>query len=140
MNSSPLTAETSLALMQASQLKQQTEDMVRNRERVEESARDFEAVFITEMMKPMFDGIKTDGPFGGGKGEEIFRGIMLDEYGKNVASLNVIGIQTQVANKLIEMQSARTAEAIQKDHSNTDQGNTDTEIDQKITDLELIEK
>ena len=135
MDTSPLTAETSLALMQASQLKQQTADMVRNRERVEESARDFEAVFITEMMKPMFDGIETDGPFGGGKGEEIFRGIMLDEYGKNVASLNVVGIQTQVANKLIEMQSARTAEAMQKD-----QKAANTEVDAKIIDLELIEK
>ncbi|PCI99706.1 MAG: flagellar biosynthesis protein FlgJ [Alphaproteobacteria bacterium] len=135
MDTSPLTAETSLALMQEAQLNQQTADMVRNRERVEESARDFEAVFITEMMKPMFDGIETDGPFGGGKGEEIFRGIMLDEYGKNVASLNTIGIQTQVANKLIEMQSARTAEATQKNQSNAN-----TEVDAKIIDLKLIEK
>lgn len=135
MNSSPLTAETSLALMQASQLKQQTTDMVKNRGQIEESALDFEAVFITEMMKPMFDGLKTDGPFGGGKGEEIFRGIMLDEYGKDIASLNIIGIQTQVASQLIEMQSARTAETIQKN-----QDNTDVDVDTNITDLELIEK
>ena len=28
--------------------------------KIEETAREFEAVFIAEMMKPMFDGIKTD--------------------------------------------------------------------------------
>ena len=135
MNSSPLTAETSLALMQASEIKAPNASQEDNREKIEEIARDFEAVFITEMMKPMFEGLETDGPFGGGKGEEIFRGIMLDEYGKNVASLNVIGIQTQVANELIEMQSARTAETMQKD-----QDRTNATVSAKITDLELIEK
>lgn len=133
MNSTPLTAETSLALMQASQTKQ-TADMVKNRERIEESARDFEAVFITEMIKPMFEGIETDDLFGGGKGEEIFRGIMLDEYGKNLASLNTTGIQTQVKNKLIEMQSERTAQDIEKN-----QINANSIANTKITDLEPID-
>ncbi|PCJ97570.1 MAG: flagellar biosynthesis protein FlgJ [Zetaproteobacteria bacterium] len=121
--------------MQASEIKAPNASQEDNREKIEEIARDFEAVFITEMMKPMFEGLETDGPFGGGKGEEIFRGIMLDEYGKNVASLNVIGIQTQVANELIEMQSARTAETMQKD-----QDRTNATVSAKITDLELIEK
>ncbi|MGH1378202.1 MAG: rod-binding protein [Alphaproteobacteria bacterium] len=113
MNTPQLSTETSLALMQASQTKQ-TAAMDKNQARIEEKARDFEAVFITEMMKPMFEGIETDELFGGGKGEEIFRGMMLDEYGKDIASLNTTGIQTQVKNKLIEMQSERTAQTIEK--------------------------
>ena len=57
----------------------------------------------------MFEGIETDEIFGGGKGEEIFRGMMIQEYGKTVADRDATGIQTQVMNKLIEMQSEMTA-------------------------------
>ena len=133
MNNSPLTTETSLALMQASQTNK-TAAMAKNQARIEEKSRDFEAVFITEMIKPMFDGIETDELFGGGKGEEIFRGIMLDEYGKNIASLNTTGIQTQVKNKLIEMQSERTAQDIEQQ-----QIKTNNITNTQITDLEPID-
>lgn len=68
------------------------------------AAEDFEAVFIAEMMKPMFDGIKTDGPFGGGKGEEIFRGMMLQEYGKMMAQTGDIGLSDTVRAHMIAMQ------------------------------------
>ncbi len=101
-----LSAETNLALLQASQVKDPV--AARNKERLDESAREFEAVFISEMMKPMFDGLETDNIFGGGKAEEIFRGMMIQEYGKNIASQDAIGIQTQVKNKLIELQAERT--------------------------------
>ncbi len=100
--------DTSLALLQATQIKQPNAAMNNDILRTEESAREFEAVFISEMMKPMFEGIKTDELFGGGKGEEIFRSIMLQEYGKEIASLDIIGIQGQVKNKLIELQAIRT--------------------------------
>lgn len=80
----------------------------KNMQRIESSAREFEAVFIAEMMKPMFEGIEVDKTFGGGKGEEIFRSMMVQEYGKEIASLDIIGIQNQVKSKLIDMQAART--------------------------------
>ena len=103
-----LNAQTNLALLQAANIAQPD----KNAARIEDAAREFEAIFIAEMMKPMFEGLETEGLFHGGKGEEIFRGLMLQEYGKEIASLDVIGIQTQVKNKLIEMQSARTEELI----------------------------
>lgn len=73
-------------------------------EKATEAAREFEAVFIAEMMKPMFEGISTDGPFGGGKGEEIFRGMMLEEYGKLLSQTGGIGIATDVKDTMIRMQ------------------------------------
>lgn len=72
--------------------------------RLEETAQDFEAVFITEMMKPMFEGIKTDGQFGGGKGEEVFRGFMLQEYGKTMAATGTFGIADHVKAAMIQLQ------------------------------------
>jgi len=77
----------------------------RNFERIEEVAQEFEAVFISEMMKPMFEGIKVNETFGGGKGEEVFRGMMLQEYGKIMAQTGAIGIADQVRSTLIQMQA-----------------------------------
>ncbi|RAU22890.1 chemotaxis protein chel [Paramagnetospirillum kuznetsovii] len=48
--------------------------------------RQFEAQFVSQMFQHMFEGIKTDGVFGGGSGEEMFRSLLVDEYGKMVAN------------------------------------------------------
>ena len=73
-------------------------------QRIEEAAQEFEAVFIAEMMKPMFEGIEAEAPFNGGKGEEVFRGMMLQEYGKVTVQNGGFGIADQVKAAMIEMQ------------------------------------
>ena len=75
--------------------------------RIKEAAVEFEAMFISEMLKPMFEGIKTDGMFGGGKGEEVFRGFLLQEYGKSFAQNNSFGIADHVKAAMIEMQASQ---------------------------------
>lgn len=84
-----------------------------NIEKIERTARDFEAVFIAEMMKPMFEGIKTDGVFGGGQGEEIFRGMMINEYGKLLANNGSIGLADQVKAEMIRLQEGSQKETMQ---------------------------
>ncbi|MAI61545.1 MAG: hypothetical protein CBB87_03545 [Micavibrio sp. TMED27] len=74
-------------------------------EKTAEAAKEFEAVFIAEMMKPMFEDIKTDGMFGGGHGEEAFRGVLLQEYGKMVSQTGQLGIADQVKAEMIRMQA-----------------------------------
>jgi peptidoglycan hydrolase FlgJ len=72
------------------------------------SARQFEAQFVSQMFGHMFEGIKTDRMFGGGSGEEMFRSLMLDEYGKMVANRgNGIGIATQVQKMLLQHQEVQ---------------------------------
>ena len=66
---SPLNAQTNLALLQATQLQEPTLPVSKNQARIEDAAREFEAVFVAEMMKPMFEGIEANNLFGGGKGE-----------------------------------------------------------------------
>ncbi len=104
-----LNAQTALLTHQATETAslQTSPDALRNQEKINQTAREFEAVFIYEMMKPMFEGLDVDPVFGGGKGEEIFRGMVLQEYGKNIANKNITGLQTSVQNKLIELQSGR---------------------------------
>ncbi len=90
-------------------------DMKLNMAAIDETARDFEAMFMTEMLKPMFEGIQPDETFGGGKGEEVFNSLMLDEYGKTMASTGTVGIAELVKQQLIEMQSKANEPEVAQD-------------------------
>lgn len=69
----------------------------------------FEAVFISQMLGQMFEGISTDGPFGGGQGEAMFRSLMIDEYGKQMAAQGGIGLADAVTKELLKHQEAAGA-------------------------------
>lgn len=69
------------------------------------AAKEFEAVYISQMLTPMFDGLETDGMFGGGNAESIYRSMMIDEYGKMIAQNGGIGLADAVKAQMIEMQS-----------------------------------
>lgn len=68
------------------------------------AAEDFESVFIAQMLQPMFEGLKTDGMFGGGSGEGVFRSLMIQEVGKQVAHAGGIGISDAVYGQMLRMQ------------------------------------
>ena len=69
-----------------------------------EVAESFEAFFISQMLSDMFSGIETDPLFGGGQGETVFRSLMIDEYGKSVASAGGVGIADNVLREIIRLQ------------------------------------
>lgn len=68
------------------------------------TAQAFEGVFITQFLGEMFNGISTDGPFGGGQGEEMFRSLMMDEYGKQFAAQGGFGLASAVQRELLKTQ------------------------------------
>lgn len=67
-------------------------------------AQEFEAIFLSEMLEPMFSGIETKAPFGGGHGEEVFRGLLIQEYGNAIAAGGGLGIADAVRAELIRAQ------------------------------------
>lgn len=77
-----------------------------------ETAQDFEAFFMTRMMESMFDGISTDGMFGGGHAEKIYRSMLLNEYGKVMAKTGNIGISDSIMDTIIQMQEAQSSNAL----------------------------
>ncbi len=77
-------------------------------EKINGAAQDFESVFVSEMLKPMFETVGVDDMFGGGKGEEVFRGMMVQEMGKSIAKQGGLGIADQVRAELIKIQSAKS--------------------------------
>jgi len=70
-------------------------------------AKDFEAVFISQMLQPMFKNLGAEAPFGGGHGEDVWRSMQVQEYGKAITEAGGIGIAEKVMREMIQMQEAR---------------------------------
>lgn len=79
----------------------------RQLEQIRKAAQDFEAMFMSEMVSHMFKGIETDPMFGGGHGEDMFRSMMIQEYGKNLAkSPQGSALTDQLQQAMIRMQES----------------------------------
>jgi Rod binding domain-containing protein len=74
-------------------------------------AREFESVFISQFLGSMFSGISTDGPFGGGEGEQMFRSMMIDEYGKSIEQHGGFGLAASVTKELLKHQETAPMQA-----------------------------
>lgn len=69
------------------------------------SAQSFEALAIGQLLQPMFNTVDTSkGLFGGGKGEETWKPMMVDEMGKMIAKSGGIGIADSVFREMLRMQ------------------------------------
>ena len=76
--------------------------------RIRQTAQQFEATFMAQMLRPMFEGLSTEAPFGGGHAEETWRGFMIDEMGKQISRSGGIGLADQVMAEMIRMQSGQS--------------------------------
>lgn len=72
--------------------------------RMRETADAFEASFLSQMLKPMFDSLKTDGPFGGGEGEQAWRSFLVDAMAAQTVKAGGIGLADQVVSQMLKMQ------------------------------------
>lgn len=74
--------------------------------RMRETAEAFEASFLSQMLKPMFEGLKTDGMFGGGEAEGTWRGFMIEAMAKQTVKAGGIGLADDVMAQMLKMQEA----------------------------------
>lgn len=75
-------------------------------DRMRETAEEFEASFIAQMLRPMFEGLSTEAPFGGGEAESTWRSFLIDEMAKQTVRSGGIGLADQVMATMIKMQEA----------------------------------
>jgi Rod binding domain-containing protein len=71
-------------------------------------AEDFEALFLSQMVQHMFAGVPTDGPFGGGNAENIYRSLLATEYGKLISRTGGIGIADAVQREILKLQESES--------------------------------
>jgi Rod binding domain-containing protein len=74
---------------------------------VRRAAEEFEAVFLAEMLAPMFEGLDTDGLGGGGMGEQIFRPMLVERYAESISRSGGVGIADSIVRELMRLQEAQ---------------------------------
>lgn len=67
-------------------------------------AKDFEASMLSELLRPMFETLNTDGLGGGGEGERMFRPMLVDQYARGVSEAGGVGLADMVLRELVKMQ------------------------------------
>ncbi len=87
---------------------EKTAEGTRKLNKLRKTAQDFEGVFLAQMFKPMFEGIKTSAPFGGGAAEGMWKSLMIDEFGKSIAKSGGIGISADILQEMLKLQEAKT--------------------------------
>jgi len=73
-------------------------------ERMRRTADAFEATFLAQMMRPMFEGLSTEAPFGGGEAEGTWRGFLIDAMAERTVKAGGIGLADTVLAEMIKMQ------------------------------------
>ena len=75
-----------------------------DREMLKKSARDFESIFVNMMLKSMRSSVQKSGFLDGGNAEEIYRGMLDQEYSNMMSKSDKLGLA-----ETIERQLARAA-------------------------------
>ena len=75
-----------------------------------QAAEDFEAMALAQMLAPMFETLSSGGLFGGGPGEDVYRSLLVEEYGRSIARTGGVGIADQVERELLQIQEALNQE------------------------------
>jgi peptidoglycan hydrolase FlgJ len=108
MSTLPISAtQTDLSTLTAGATRTATAAKGASRTDIDKTAKDFEAMFLSQMFQCMFKGIQADPEFGGGNAENMYRSLMIDEYGKQVAKRGGLGIAEQVSRSMLAAQEKR---------------------------------
>ncbi|ANF54214.1 rod-binding protein [Brevundimonas naejangsanensis] len=101
----PLAASPDLLRDPASALPGQPKNLEgQNLQAMRRTAEAFEASFLSQMMKPMFEGLSTEAPFGGGAGEAAWRGFLVDAMAQQTVKSGGVGLADSVLAQMIKMQ------------------------------------
>lgn len=71
------------------------------------TAQDFEAVFLGQMTSLMLQSVQQDEQFGGGNGEDIFRGVLAEKLGAEIARRGGVGLAPAVLDQILKLQQGQ---------------------------------
>jgi flagellar protein FlgJ len=72
--------------------------------KMNKTAQDFEAMFLSQVFQTMYAGLKGDGPIGGGEGAEVYRSMLADQQGEALAAGGGVGLADQVQREILTLQ------------------------------------
>jgi len=68
------------------------------------AAEDFAAFFFSQSLESVFANMSTDKMFGGGSGEDVYKSLLTQEYGKIIARTGGLGIADAVQRDIVHLQ------------------------------------
>ena len=74
------------------------------RQRIKDTAKSFEANFLSTAISGMFEGVKPDAPFGGGEGEDAFRSFLNEAMAKQIVHRGGVGLASTVEREMLHLQ------------------------------------
>ncbi len=80
-------------------------ERARREAQAEQVGQKFEAMFLAQMLAPMFDGVGEGGLFGG-QSAKAYKSVLMDEYGKAMAANGGVGIADRVKAEILKLQEA----------------------------------
>ncbi|MZR30810.1 rod-binding protein [Sneathiella litorea] len=76
----------------------------RSEEQIRQTAVEFEAFFLSQVLNSMSAGLEADKTFGGGESEKMFRSMLNDEHAKSMSRNNSVGIADAVYREMLALQ------------------------------------
>ena len=76
----------------------------KTRAQIDNTARDFEAAFIGQMLNHMFEGVDAPAPFGGGHGEDAFKSFLTEAVAKQMAANGGMGLADDLRRQMLQLQ------------------------------------
>ena len=74
------------------------------RGQIRQTAQNFEGSFLTSMFETMFSSVPTDSVFGGGPGEDMWKGFLAEAMAKQTAKRGGIGVSKAVEREMLKLQ------------------------------------
>jgi Rod binding domain-containing protein len=73
-----------------------------------QAARDFEAMALGELLRPMFETVDSKpGLFGGGEAEKMWKPMWVDEIARQVAATGVLGLAVPIHDAMLRMREGQ---------------------------------
>jgi len=80
----------------------QVKDM--STDQVDKVSKDFESMFVSQMLEQMFGDSLGAEAFGDRETTEVYKAMMVEEYGKQISNAGGIGIAAYIKQELLKLQ------------------------------------
>ena len=109
MQSQVDSAQMNLAASKAENMERKATNAA-DREALRKSAKDFESIFVNMMLKSMRSSVQKSGFIDGGNAEEIYRGMLDQEYSQMMSKTDRIGLASTIERQLARAAGWETPE------------------------------
>jgi Rod binding domain-containing protein len=79
--------------------------------RARQAAQAFEAQALGVLLQPMFEGLGTKGPFGGGAAEAQWRPMLVEAIARDLSRAGGLGLAPPVLREMLRLQERRSGPA-----------------------------